>query len=76
MMFGALLAGGEFLRRCDHNLVSHWIKAHGGHLDRTPPYRGRGLDPRPRQKESSVVGGAGDSDGARDLAVGVIAAVL
>lgn len=37
----------------DPDAVSQWVKAHGGHLDRTPPYRRRGLGGRPRQNESS-----------------------
>jgi hypothetical protein len=37
----------------DPDAVSEWVRAHGGHLDRTPPYRRRGSGPRCGQRESS-----------------------
>lgn len=37
----------------DPDTVAEWVVAHGGHVDRTPPYWRKGLGPRYRQKESS-----------------------
>ena len=37
----------------DPDAVAQWVKACGGHVDRTPPYRRRGLGPRCGQRESS-----------------------
>jgi len=37
----------------DPDAVSEWVRGHGGHVDRTPPYRRRGLGPRCGQRESS-----------------------
>ncbi len=37
----------------DPDVVAEWVRAHGGHVDRTPPYRRRGLGPRCGQRESS-----------------------
>ena len=37
----------------DPEAASEWVRAHGGHVDRTPPYRRRGLGPRCGQRESS-----------------------
>jgi len=37
----------------DPDAVSEWVRARGGHIDRTPPYRRRGLGPRCGQRESS-----------------------
>ncbi len=37
----------------DPDVVSEWVRTHGGHVDRTPPYRRRGLGPRCGQRESS-----------------------
>lgn len=37
----------------DLDAVAEWVKARGGHVDRTPPYRRRGLGTRCGQRESS-----------------------
>jgi len=37
----------------DPDVVSKWVTAHGGHVDRTPAYYRKGLGARPRQQESS-----------------------
>ena len=37
----------------DPDAVSKWVRAHGGHVDRTPPYRRRGSGPRVGQQERS-----------------------
>jgi len=37
----------------DADVVSEWVKAQGGHLDRTQSYRRKGWGPRCGQRESS-----------------------
>ncbi len=37
----------------DADAVANWVEAHGGHVDRTWPYRRKGFQDRPRQYESS-----------------------
>ncbi len=37
----------------DPDSVAQWVEAHGGHVDRSPPYLRKGLGPRYRQQESS-----------------------
>lgn len=37
----------------DPDAVAQWVKAHGGHVDRTQRYLRKGLGARPRQQESA-----------------------
>ncbi len=37
----------------DPEAVSEWVKARGGHVDKTPRYLRKGLGARPRQRESA-----------------------
>lgn len=37
----------------DPDVVAEWVKANGGHVDRTQSYRRQGLGPRYGQKETS-----------------------